>query len=61
MKNILYIISIILIAISIILILEFPDSQRMNLIAGFSTILGFIVNASAFFMSNKIQANRNFN
>jgi len=53
MKNILYIISIILISISIILILQFPDSQRMNLIAGFSTILGFIVNASAFFMSKK--------
>lgn len=59
MKNILYIVSLILIAISIILILQFPDSQRMNLIAGFSTILGFIVNASAFFMSKKVQANRN--
>jgi len=61
MKNILYILSIILISISIILILEFPNSGRMNAIAGVLTILGFSANASAFFMSNKIQASRNFN
>ncbi len=61
MKNILYILSLILISISIILILEFPDSGRMNLIAGFLIVVGFSTNASAFFMSKKIQTNRNFN
>ena len=55
MKNILYIISLILISISIVFILQFPDSGRMNLIAGVLTVIGFSTNASAFFMSKKIR------
>ena len=48
MKNTLYIISLILLAIAIFLIIEFPESNGLNLIAGVITMFGFSLNVAAF-------------
>ena len=47
-KNILYVISLILLAIAIFLIIEFPESNRLSLIAGVITMFGFSFNVAAF-------------
>ena len=47
-KNILYVISLILLAIAIFLIIEFPESNRLSLIAGVITMFGFSLNMVAF-------------
>ena len=48
MKNLIYISSLILIGISIILLIEYPNSGRMNLIAGAITFLGFTLNIAGY-------------
>ena len=47
-KNILYITSLILLAIAIFLIIEFPESNRLSLIAGVLIMFGFSFNLIAF-------------
>ena len=54
MKNTLYIISLILLAISIFLIIEFPESNRLNLIAGVITMFGFSLNVVAFLSKKQL-------
>ena len=49
-KNTLYIISLILLATVIFLIVEFPESNRINLIAGIISMFGFALNVTAFLM-----------
>ncbi|MGV0846563.1 hypothetical protein ACTS9T_08295 [Empedobacter falsenii] len=48
MKNILYITGLVLILTSILLILEFSDSNRMNLIAGMILPIGLVFNILGF-------------
>ena len=48
MKNILYITGLILILTSILLILEFSDSNRMSLIAGMILPIGLVFNILGF-------------
>lgn len=62
MKNLIYISSIILIAISIFILAEYPNSGRMGLIAGAMTFIGFalniaayVVNTTSYVMNRKIQ------
>ena len=52
-KNTLYIISLILLASAIFLIVEFPTSQRLNLIAGLIIIFGFSLNMAAFLIKKQ--------
>ena len=54
MKNTLYIISLILLTIAIFLIIEFPKSNRLNLIAGVITMFGFSLNVVAFFTKKQL-------
>ncbi len=44
MKNLTYVASLILIGVSIFLLIEYPNSGRMSLIAGALTTIGFISN-----------------
>jgi hypothetical protein len=53
MKNALYVISLVIIAISIVLIIEYPNYQRMQLIAGGLVFLGFVLNISGFSLKDK--------
>jgi uncharacterized membrane protein (UPF0136 family) len=55
MKNLIYISSLILIGISIFLVLEYPNSGRMSLIAGVITFLGFALNIAGYLLNKKIQ------
>lgn len=55
MKNIIYISSLILIGISIFLLVEYPNSGRMSLIAGAMTSLGFALNIAGYALNKKIQ------
>jgi|GEM_PF-367732 len=50
MKNLLYILSLVLIMLSIFIILELPESGRMALIAGTSAMAGFILNIVSFIL-----------
>ncbi len=50
-KTILYIISIIFIVTSMLLVVEFPNSGRMNVIAGVIAPLGIILNIAACILS----------
>lgn len=52
MKNLIYISSLILIGISIFLMLEYPNSGKMSLIAGAMTFLGFALNINGY-LQNK--------
>ena len=54
MKNSVYITSLVFIAISIVLIIEYPNSGRMQLIAGGLVFLGFALNIAGFSLKNKI-------
>jgi hypothetical protein len=54
MKNSVYITSLVIIAISIVLIIEYPNYQRMQLIAGGLVFLGFALNIAGFSLKNKI-------
>lgn len=49
-NNLLYVISLIIIAASIILVVKYPDSGRANLIAGALTVVGFALNIAVFTM-----------
>jgi len=53
MKNTIYILSLVFLAISIFLILNYPNSGRMNVIAGGLTFFGFLFNIAGFLLSNK--------
>ena len=55
MKNIIYISSLILIGISIFLLVEYPNSGRMSLIAGVLTFVGFALNIEGYALNKKIQ------
>lgn len=55
MKNIIYISSLILIGISIFLLVEYPNSGRMSLIAGALTFVGFALNIAGYALNKKIQ------
>jgi hypothetical protein len=48
MKNILYITSLIIILVSVFLIIQYPESGRINLIAGGLFPIGFILNVLGF-------------
>ena len=53
MKNVLYIFSLVIIATSIVLIIEYPNYQRIQLIAGGLVILGFALNISGYSLKDK--------
>jgi len=53
MEKLLYPISLLLLAIAIYLLIEYPTSQRMSLIAGALTMFGFILNIAAFSNTKK--------
>ena len=53
MRNTIYILSLVFFAISIFLILNYPDSGRMNLIAGGLVTIGLPLNIGAFLSSKK--------
>ena len=53
MKNTLYIISLILLAIALFLIIAFPESNRLHLIAGLITMFGFSLNMAAFLIKKQ--------
>lgn len=52
-KNLLYILSLFLIAFSFFLILNYPESGRMNMIAGATICIGFCLNIAAFLSGAK--------
>jgi uncharacterized membrane protein len=49
-SKILYLISLLFFAITIFLLIEYQDSQRMQLIAGFLTIVSFASNVAAYYL-----------
>lgn len=53
MKNALYIISLLLLLISIFLIVQYPDSGRMYVIAGACAPIGFVINILSFSLKKK--------
>ena len=55
MKNGIYISSLILIGISIFLLVEYPNSGRMSLIAGVMTFAGFAMNIAGYGLNKKMQ------
>jgi hypothetical protein len=50
MRNLIYVLSLVFLAIGIFLLLEYPDSGRMNLLSGSFTGLGIVLNVGAFFI-----------
>jgi hypothetical protein len=58
MKNTSYIISLILISVSIFLLIEYPNSNRMSLFAGIFTAIGFALNIVGFILSNEKHINK---
>ncbi len=48
MKNTIYILSLILILVSVVLIVVYPESGRMNLIAGGLFPIGILLNVLVF-------------
>lgn len=57
MKNIIYLLSLIVLATAIFLIIEYPESGRIQVIAGAILIIGFILNIFGFLF--KASANNN--
>ncbi len=49
-NNLIYILSLIILAVTIFLVVVYPNSGRMNLIAGVLTIIGFALNIIGFVM-----------
>ena len=45
-----YVLSLLILAVSIILVVEYPNSQRTQLIAGGLAFLGFLLNITGFAM-----------
>lgn len=54
MKNLIYISSLIIIGISIFLLIEYPNSGRMSLIAGAMTFIGFALNIEGYELNKKL-------
>ena len=54
MKNIFYIFSLVLIAIAILLLVEYPNTNRMQTIAGGLTFIGLALNIGAFVQTKKL-------
>jgi len=52
-NNLIYILSLIILAASIFLVVVYPNSSRMHLIAGFLTVIGFSLNIGGFVMKNR--------
>jgi hypothetical protein len=57
MKNIIYLLSLIVLATAIFLIIEYPESGRIQVIAGAVLIIGFTLNVFGFLF--KVSANKN--
>ncbi|MEG0698300.1 hypothetical protein [Algoriella sp.] len=55
MKNIFFILGLVLILASILLLIEFPDSNRMSMIAGATTAIGLTFNVVGFILKPKMQ------
>lgn len=53
MKNLIYVSSLILIGILIFLLVEYPNSGRMSLIAGVIIFLGFALNIAGYLLNKK--------
>lgn len=58
MKNLAYVTSLILIGISIFIIIEYPNSGRMSLIAGAMTTIGFVSNIVSYLLNSKEAASQ---
>ena len=50
MKNIIYISSLLIILVSVFLMIQYPDSGRLNLIAGALFPIGIVLNLAGFRM-----------
>jgi hypothetical protein len=57
MKNGIYILSLILIGISIFLLIEYPNSGRISLIAGAMIFIGFALNIAGYALNTKLKTN----
>ena len=55
MKNMFFILGLVLIIVSILLLIEFSDSQRMSLIAGMILSFGLTFNVLGFVLKPKMQ------
>lgn len=49
-SNTVYIISLLFFAITIFLLIEYQDSQRMQLVAGILALASFVSNGAAYFL-----------
>ena len=49
-SNAFYLISLLFFAITIFLLIEYQDSQRMQLVAGMLTLVSFVSNGAAYFL-----------
>lgn len=52
-KKLIYVLSLVLIAVSIFLVIEYSNSNRMNLIAGATAMVGFSLNILGFLLPSK--------
>ena len=52
-NSLLYIISLIILVISIVLVIEYQNSGRIQLIAGLLTMIGFAMNIAGFAMKKR--------
>nr|WP_315175364.1 hypothetical protein [uncultured Flavobacterium sp.] len=52
MRTISYILSLLLLGVSFFLLSEYPDSERMGVIAGGITAIGFMLNLTTYFSLN---------
>ena len=52
-KNLLYIISLVILIGSIVLVVEYQNSGRIQVIAGLLTIIGFAMNITGFAMKKR--------
>lgn len=55
MKNLIYPLSLIAFAVVLFLIVKYPDSGRMNLIAGSLTVIGFALNIVGYTLAKRRQ------
>lgn len=52
-KNLIYIASLVFLFMSLVLAVEFPNSNRIGLLGGVSAMIGFLMNVAAFLMPNR--------
>lgn len=57
MKNTIYIASLLIILVSVFLMIQYPESGRMNLIAGGLFPIGIVLNFAGFRMQGKQHKN----